>query len=286
MPAGCEWVADFFLSPARGCRIDGLHMKWAAKLVLLFLVLGAWWMFSNKGKEIENLERQITQLEETGYESKELPELRTELDGLKGERIFSGILLTFLTAGLVGILFVFVVLPIMAQKATHAIYDSAEMIERDVMHDARVLVAQGEYEAAIEAFKEAAKKEPLNRLPWVEIVKIQKDHLEDPLAAIATIRGVLEGQEWEINDAAYFMFRLAELYDQEMGERESAVAILQQVVDQFPRTRHSANAKHRLHEWGYGEVGAAQPQVAAVPPPPASILDELPGMQDEAENRG
>jgi tetratricopeptide (TPR) repeat protein len=262
-------------------------MKWVAKLVLLLLVLGAWWVFANKGKEIEKLEREITHLEETDFENEDLPKMRTELDGLEGERTFSGILLTFLTAGFVGILFVFVVLPMMAHKVTHAVYDSAEMIERDVMHDARVLVAQGEYEAAIEAFKQAAKAEPLNRLPWVEIAKIQKDNLEDPQAAIATIRGVLEGQEWEINDAAYFMFRLAELYDEELGERESAVAILQQVVEQFPRTRHSANAKTRLHEWGYDEAIAPQPQVAAVqPPPPEKIRYELPGMEDDPENRG
>ncbi|HSP41890.1 MAG TPA: tetratricopeptide repeat protein [Luteolibacter sp.] len=263
-------------------------MKWIAKLVLLFLVLGAWWVFANKGKEIEKLERQITHLEETDFENEELPKMRTNLDGLEGERTFSGILLTFLTAGLVGIVFVFVVLPMMAHKVTHAVYDSAEMIERDVMHDARVLVAQGEFEAAIEAFKEAAQKEPLNRLPWVEIAKIQKDNLEDPHAAIATIRGALEGQEWEINDAAYFMFRLAELYDGEMGERESAVAILQQVVEQFPRTRHSANAKTRLHEWGCDEVIAPpQPQVASVqPPPPEEIRYELPGIEDDSENRG
>ncbi|MGA0845954.1 MAG: tetratricopeptide repeat protein [Luteolibacter sp.] len=240
-------------------------LKWILNLVLLLLVLAAWMMFSNKGKEIEQLQREITQLEQTDFENEKLPEMRTKLDGLEGERTFNGILLTFLSAGLVGILFVFVVLPVMAHKATHAIYDSAEMIERDVMHDARVLVAQGEYVAAIEAFKQAAKAEPLNRLPWVEIAKIQKDNLEDIPSAIETIRSVLEGQEWEINDAAYFLFRLAELYDK-AGNRDHSVAILQQVIDQFPRSRHSANAKTRLHEWGldYGETPA---QVAVAPPP-------------------
>jgi len=262
-------------------------MKLLAKLALLILVGAAWWVFAEKGREIEELEQEILQVEVADINDERLPKMKSDLDGLKGERTFTGILLTFLTAGFVGILFVFVVLPMMAQKVTHAVYDSAEMIERDVMHDARVLVAQGEYLAAIEAFKEAAKAEPLNRLPWVEIAKIQKDNLEDPQAAIDTIRGVLEGQEWEISDAAYFMFRLAELYDEELGEREIAVAILQQVVEQFPRTRHSANAKTRLHEWGYDEEQAVQSQVAAVePPPPESIRYELPAEEEDSENRG
>jgi len=261
-------------------------MKWVAKLVLVVLVGVAWLMFSNKGKEIEKLDREIVQMEETDINDERLPEMKSRLDTLKGERTFNGILLTFLSAGLVGIVFVFVVLPMMAHKVTHAIYDSAEMMERDVMHDARALFAQGEYHAAIEAFKEAAKAEPLNRLPWVEIAKIQKDNLEDPQAAINTIRYALESQAWEINDAAYFLFRLAELYDEVMGDRMSAAAILQQVVEQFPRTRHSANAKTRLHEWGFDDPQvAAAPQPAAQPPPPEHIVYELPPVDDEPDSR-
>jgi tetratricopeptide (TPR) repeat protein len=257
-------------------------MKWLTKLVLLLLVVAAWWKFSEKGREIERLDREITQVEEADINDERLPKMRSDLTSLDNERTFTGILLTFLTAGFLGVVFVVVVLPMMAHKVTHAIYDSAEMIERDAMHDARALVAQGEYLKAIEAFKEAAQAEPLNRLPWVEIAKIQKDNLEDPQAAINTIREVLEGQSWEINDAAYFMFRLAELYDQEMGERETAAAILHQVVEQFPRTRHSANAKTRLHEWGMNHPEIA----AAVPPPSGNIRHELPGRDDGSEHRG
>jgi len=257
-------------------------MKWLLYLVLLVLVGGAWWVFNDKGKELKTLEREIVQVENVGDPEQQLGRMETELGSLQGERTFMGILLTFLTAGLVGIVFVFQILPMLAHRATHAIYDSAEMIEHDVMHDARALVAQGEYHAAIEAFKQAAKAEPLNRLPWVEIAKIQKDNLEDPQAAINTIRTVLEGQEWEVSDAAYFMFRLAELYDEVMGQRENAVAILRQVVEQFPRTRHSANAKTRLHDWGMDEQAAPGEQAAVVePPPPESMRYELPPVEDD-----
>jgi tetratricopeptide (TPR) repeat protein len=118
------------------------------------------------------------------------------------------------------------------------------------MHDARAKVAQGDWEGAVEAFRLAAAAEPLNRLPWVEIAKIQIDHLEDPNSAIQTLRTAIEGQEWEENDAAYLMFRLAEIYDTELSDRTSAATTLQQVMEQFPETRHSANARHKLHEWG------------------------------------
>jgi tetratricopeptide (TPR) repeat protein len=134
------------------------------------------------------------------------------------------------------------------------------MVDRDFMHDARSLMAQGDYQGAIEAFREAAKADPLNRLPWVEIAKIYKSHLGDPGSAVKTIRLALESQEWEVNDAAYFLFRLAELYDEVEGNRPAAVAIMQQVIDQFPMTRHSANANHKLHDWGMDKYLGANNQ--------------------------
>ena len=95
-----------------------------------------------------------------------------------------------------------------------------------------------------------AQQEPLNRMPYLEIAKIQKNQLEDPLAAITTLREALEGQEWQEEDAAFLMFRLAEIYDEDADDRKAAVAIFEQVMEQFPETRHSANARTKLHEWG------------------------------------
>lgn len=264
-------------------------MKWVMYLVLAVLVGGAWLVFTNKGKEIKTLQQEIIQVEEAGDPDSKLAEMESDLGSLEGEKTFTGILLTFLSAGLVGIFFVLQVLPMFAQRVTHAVYDSAEMIEKDVMHDARVLVAQGDYHGAIAAFKEAAKAEPLNRLPWVEIAKIQKDNLEDPHAAIATIRYALESQEWEVNDAAYFLFRLAELYDEVLGDRASAASIMRQVMQEFPRTRHSANAHTKLHEWGMDEenaVPAAAPARVEPPPPmAASTRYELPPVDEDGSDR-
>lgn len=264
-------------------------MKWAICIVLAVLIGGSWLMFSSKGRKIEKLQQEITRIEETGDADGDVGKLEADVRSLEGEKTFTGILITFLSAGLVGIVFVVYLLPFFAQRVTHAVYDSAEMVEKDVMHDARVLVAQGDYYGAIEAFKEAARLEPLNRLPWVEIAKIQKDNLEDPHAAITTIRYALENHEWEINDAAYFLFRLAELYDEVLGDRDSAAAIMRQVIENFPRTRHSANAQAKLHEWGMDDAGVVQAQAPprVVPPPPEAIVEryELPPAEDDDSNR-
>ena len=185
-----------------------------------------------------------------GDPEEKVPALKVEMNSREGERTFTGILLCFLSAGLVGIVFVIWLLPILAHKLTHAVYDSGEQVEADPFHDARVLMAQGDWDGAISSFKLAAQQDPLNRMPWVEIAKIQRVNLEAPQAAIETLRQAIEGQEWQENDAAFLMFRLAEIYDEDLQERVSATAIMEQVVEQFPESRHSANARAKLLAWG------------------------------------
>ena len=225
-------------------------MKWGIYAVLAFFVIFAWSKFNGAEKDIQNDEKRLVELKDSGDYEEAATKLENDIEGRKNEKTFTGILLAFLTAGLVGIVFVIHVLPAIAQRFTHAVYDSAEMVERDPMHDARAKVAQGDWEGAIEAFRLAAAADPLNRLPWVEISKIQLDELEDPAASVQTLRTAIEGQEWEENDAAYLMVRLAEIYNEHMSDRNSAASIMQQVIDQFPESRHSANARHKLREWG------------------------------------
>jgi tetratricopeptide (TPR) repeat protein len=220
-------------------------------LVILMLALG--WGYHLRSRT--SAERRLAEMESAEANGEVIDDavrakLESDASGQRNESIGVGMMLSFVSAGYVGLVFVVYVLPAMAHKATHAIYDSGEMVETDLMHDARALVAQGDWAGAIEAFQKAASELPGQRLPWVEIIKIQKENLEDTDLAIATLLHVLENYEWQQNDAAYFLFRLAEMYDGDKGDRASAVAIMQQVIDQFPETRHSANARHRLHEWG------------------------------------
>lgn len=252
-------------------------MKWLMYLVLAVLVGGAWMLYSNTGGEIQAKIELADKLKEAGDPEGKVPKLESDIQSLEGQKTFNGILLAFLSAGLVGILFVLQVLPAMAQRVTHAVYDSAEMMEHDVMHDARSLLAQGDYEGAIAAFQQAAANDPLNRLPWVEIAKIYKDNLGNPAAAIQTIRHALESQAWQVDDAAYFLFRLAELYDEVEGDRASAVALMEQVVAQFPDTRHSANAGHKLREW------AQQAETAAMEADEQQYLSGVRGVEVSVE---
>lgn len=225
--------------------------------VLIGLLALVWYWYAKTGQDSKQMASLIEELIGNGDPDGLVPKLKGELNSLEGQQTFNGILLAFLSAGLVGIVFVFDILPMIAHKATHAIYDSAEMMERDVMHDARALFAQGEYEGAIEAFRKAAAADPANRFPWIEIAKIQKDNLHDPASAIGTLREAVQSQEWEIDDAAFFLFRLVELYDESMEDRAAATEILNQIVALFPETRHSANAMHKLRDWEQQAAAAA-----------------------------
>lgn len=154
-------------------------------------------------------------------------------------------------SGYAAILFIVYALPMIVGKFTSELLGSEEeIVEDDPMRDARALFAQGDFAGAIEAYKVVAAEQPQNRFPWIEIAKIQHDNLEDTDASLATLKTALESHEWRVNDAAFFMFRIAEMYEKEKEDVATAIGILQQVAETFPETRHSANATHRLRELG------------------------------------
>ena len=141
------------------------------------------------------------------------------------------------------------VLPAISEQISGLFYANPHHIaEEDVMRDARAFVAQGEFEGALAAYRHAAREEPENRLPWVEMAKIQVEHFKAPGEAAAIYAEALERREWPASDAAYFMFRISELQIEELDEKEAGIAALEQVVELFPGTRHAANANTRLEE--------------------------------------
>ena len=217
-------------------------------IILALLFGGCWLWYGLTNLQLAQKAELIEKIQNAGDPEDKAAGLESERLGLEGQQTFKGILLTFLTTGLVGILFVVHVLPALVQRFTHAVYDSGEMVDHDVMRDARSLMARGEYEAAIVEFRNAIAAEPGNRMPWMEIAKIQKDCLDDPQAAIRTLSDAIEAFAWSMDDVVYFMFRLAELHEQVSGDHGAAMSLMQQVAEHYPNTRHAANANHRLQE--------------------------------------
>ena len=147
-----------------------------------------------------------------------------------------------------GILFVLFVLPRIGESIGAFFYSAPAKIEPDAFTKAAAKVTQGDYEGAIEAYREIALDEPDNRFPVIEIAKIQQDHLDNVDAAITTLEGAVESKEWPINDATFFIFRIQDLYLNEKNDEARAKELLKLVIEKFPDTRHSANAHHKLNE--------------------------------------
>ncbi|MGJ8698199.1 MAG: tetratricopeptide repeat protein [Verrucomicrobiaceae bacterium] len=149
-----------------------------------------------------------------------------------------------------GFLVMTYVLPSFVDKMSEEMYGSTAEVEDDPLHDARAAMAQGDYHEAIRIFREVFQQNPEDRFPMVEIAKIQRDNLDSPALAVDTLKEALESKEWRENDAAFFMFRIADIYENDMDNHEGAIAILKQVLETLPDTRHSANATHKLRELG------------------------------------
>lgn len=158
-----------------------------------------------------------------------------------------------LMAGLyAGLLFVVYVLPLLSDAVARFVYsDPGNRPEiKDSMHDARSFMEQGEYGEAVKELRRVVAQEPENRMALLQLAKIQAEQLEDPDAAVESLRLGLEQREWPHEDAAFLMFRISEIHLEKRSDHAAAVSVLQQICEIFPESRHSANAVHQLRELG------------------------------------
>jgi len=149
-----------------------------------------------------------------------------------------------------GFLVVTYLLPSAVDKMSEEMYGSTAEVEDDPLHDARAAFAQGDYPEAIRIYRQVFLENPTDRFPVVEIAKIQRENLSSPAVAVETLREALEAHQWRENDAAFFMFRIADIYENDLDNRDGAISILKQVGEVLPETRHAANAVHKLRELG------------------------------------
>jgi len=232
-------------------------MKLVFHVILVFLTLHCWGGFNKQGRELHKLETQIEEAENLDDDGKTVEELKDKKVGVEGSRMVYGLLLTLFSCAVAGIFVSVYLLPFIARQASDAILGSGARVDRDEMREAHAALAQGDYKGAIDAYRRFAKLKPDNRLPWVEMAKIYRVNLNAPEGAIAVLHEGFKSHPWQADDAAYLMFRVAEIHDQDLGQREVARSIMQQVIDGFPDTRHAANASHKLKEWEFADQRAA-----------------------------
>jgi hypothetical protein len=146
-----------------------------------------------------------------------------------------------------GFFFVMVILPKLGDAVGASMYSSGEEVGSDEGSKAAVKMARGDYLGAISEYEVMMSEKPADPFPVSEIAKIHAEKLKDPAKALAFLRQHLAAREWGAEDAAFLMFRVADLQTG-LHEFDSAKDVLQQVMGRFAGTRHSANAKHKISE--------------------------------------
>lgn len=167
-----------------------------------------------------------------------------DVDATRVVMLFGGVVIL---GGITGVLFVVMVMPILGDVIGNLFFQPSEQIERTAHDEAVGACARGDYEAAIEAYQKALAEDPEDTLAYSEIVKIQCEHFHDPAAGAATLEEALQ-QEWPVEEAAFLSSRLVDVYWKYQRDARQARALLLQIVETMPGTRHASNAEHRIQE--------------------------------------
>lgn len=158
-------------------------------------------------------------------------------------------LMFIIVLGLVGgILMVKFVLPWLGDAMGEAMFSSGEKAEQDEMTKAAACMAQGDFEGAIGHYEKMLEEKPEDPFPVAEISKIHAERLHDPQAALRVLEEHLQSKDWPVDDAAFIMFRIADVQLKHRRDFDAARDMLEQVIGNFPNTRHSANAHHKMSE--------------------------------------
>ncbi len=150
-----------------------------------------------------------------------------------------------LTAGLLAVKFI---IPWFGDMMGEAVFSSGEKVEQDHMTKAAARIAQGDYKGAIEHYEKMLEDKPDDPFPVAEIAKVHAERLHDPQAALKALEEHLQSKDWPVDDAAFIMFRIADVHLTHRHDFETARDMLEQIIGNFPHTRHSANAHHRMSE--------------------------------------
>ncbi len=163
-------------------------------------------------------------------------------------------LILYLLGGLtVAIPAALILAPALGDKISNFFYNSPEEVKPSPGSAARAKMAQGDYEGAVEEFVKLAESDPSDRTPWVEVIRIQREKLAAPQAALDSVKTALAAHEWPEDDEAFFLFRIVEISRDDLDQAETAIDALNLIVEKFPETRNSANAMHMLREMSANE---------------------------------
>lgn len=146
-----------------------------------------------------------------------------------------------------GICVALYVLPAIGEKVGGLFFNPDEEIEKDVHSEAMARIAQGDYEGAVEAYRKVYEDDPTDTLSLSEMAKLYCEKLGDAEAGARVLEEAL-GNEWTPKDGAFLAERLVDVRWNYQRDGLAARALLIEIAETMPDTKHAANAQHRLRE--------------------------------------
>ena len=178
-------------------------------------------------------------------------------------------------------------LPIVGDLAGHFLFTPNQKIERSPHADALAKLAAGDFEGAIEEYREVFEENPQDTHAASEIVRLYCDKLGQPEPAADFLVEALSVGERNPEEWAFLQERMVDVCWGYQHDGVQARAILTHIIEQMPETRQSANAMHRLQEIERilseetylaaqaaaqaGETPAAEGQEGAAPQPEGEV---------------
>jgi len=161
----------------------------------------------------------------------------------EADEMMKRLVISVVIAAIVGGAVIVFVLPRFASMVANFTYDQSPQafVQPTHLDAGRSLRLQGEFEDAVEKFREAIEEDEPDRMAWVEIAQVQEEDLEDIDAAIATLKEGWESHDWEPDDDVNFMFRLAELHVECDGGRDEAVTLYKLVMEKYEENEYHVN---------------------------------------------
>jgi tetratricopeptide (TPR) repeat protein len=166
-----------------------------------------------------------------------------EPDNSKVVLLFGG---AVLDGTAVALILTMLVLPAVGDRIGSFFFNPSEKVEHDQHGDAIAMLAQGDFEGAIEVYEEIFAKDPSDTLALSEIARICCRDLGDTARAATVIERALE-TEWPHEQSSFLANRLADVYLLQ-NDMLRARQLLIEIAENMEGTKYAANALHRLHE--------------------------------------
>jgi tetratricopeptide (TPR) repeat protein len=139
------------------------------------------------------------------------------------------------------------VIPALGERLGDVFYSSGEKIQKDPHSDAVAKMARGDFEGAAESYEAIAHKNPDDLHALSEAARLRCERLGDCEGAARLLEQGLE-RDLSLDDSAFLVSRLVDVYWNYYRDAQSSIALLQQIIEKMPDTRHATNAYHRIRQ--------------------------------------